>query len=130
MATYRIKPEYISQWGEEVTEDTIITGEELKRLADERREPVGSLRKQLIPEEENEVSLDNGRTYMDAAEAIAELRSRSAEYEVPFERLWQNLADMMDDDIREEVHAELAPCTEEEFLERYLELAPANLIFD
>ena len=30
----------------------------------------------------------------------------------------------MDDDIREQVHAELAPCTHEEFLERYLELDP------
>lgn len=28
----------------------------------------------------------------------------------------------MDDDIRETVHAELAPCTPEEFLSRYLEL--------
>ena len=26
---------------------------------------------------------------------------------------------LMDDDIREELHAELAPCTEEEFLEAY-----------
>ena len=30
----------------------------------------------------------------------------------------------MDDEIREDVHAELAPCTPEEFLERYLELDP------
>lgn len=31
---------------------------------------------------------------------------------------------MMDDDIRERVAFELAPCTNEEFLKRYLELAP------
>lgn len=30
----------------------------------------------------------------------------------------------MDDDKREQVHAELAPCTNEEFLKRYLELDP------
>ena len=28
----------------------------------------------------------------------------------------------MNDDIREQVHAELAPCTPEEFLTRYLQL--------
>lgn len=32
--------------------------------------------------------------------------------------------ELMNDDIREAVHAELAPCTNEEFLERYLELDP------
>ena len=30
----------------------------------------------------------------------------------------------MDDDIRETVHAELAPCSPEEFISRYLELDP------
>lgn len=30
----------------------------------------------------------------------------------------------MDDDIRERVHGELAPCTPEEFLRRYVELEP------
>lgn len=30
----------------------------------------------------------------------------------------------MDDDIRETVHFELAPCSPEEFLKRYLELDP------
>lgn len=32
------------------------------------------------------------------------------------------IANYMDADIREKVHAELAPCTNEEFLKRYLEL--------
>lgn len=32
------------------------------------------------------------------------------------------IATYMDDEIREQVHAELAPCTEEEFLSRYCEL--------
>ena len=74
-----------------------------------------------------EISLDNGVHYLSAAEAIAELRSRSEDYDVPFAKLWQAVADMMDDDTRETVHAELAPCTEEEFLTRYLEIAPDDL---
>ena len=75
-----------------------------------------------------EISLDNGRSYMNAAECIEELQKRSEEYEVPFAKLWQDIADRMDDEIREAVHAELAPCTEEEFLERYLELSPDDFI--
>lgn len=38
------------------------------------------------------------------------------------------LASYMDDDVRETVHAELAPCGEIEFLERYLELAKEDLV--
>lgn len=34
------------------------------------------------------------------------------------------IASYMDDDIRETVHAELAPCTNDQFLARYLELDP------
>lgn len=37
---------------------------------------------------------------------------------------WEAIANMMDDDIRERVAFELAPCTEEAFLKRYLELDP------
>lgn len=37
-------------------------------------------------------------------------------------------ADYMIDDIRECVHNELAPCTDAEFLARYLELSPVGLI--
>lgn len=32
------------------------------------------------------------------------------------------IAKYMDDDIREQVHNELAPCSDEEFLEKYMEL--------
>ena len=35
---------------------------------------------------------------------------------------FEAIATYMNDEIREEVHAELAPCTETEFLKRYLEL--------
>ena len=39
-------------------------------------------------------------------------------------RLWENIANYMDDEKREQIHAELAPCTKREFLARYLELDP------
>lgn len=35
---------------------------------------------------------------------------------------FETIASYMNDEIREQVHAELAPCTETEFLKRYLEL--------
>lgn len=37
---------------------------------------------------------------------------------------WDAITALMDDDIRERVHFELAPCTNEKFLKRYLKLAP------
>lgn len=39
-------------------------------------------------------------------------------------KTWAAIASYMDDDARETAHAELAPCTEYEFLTRYLELDP------
>ena len=38
------------------------------------------------------------------------------------QELMDTIASYMDDDKRETVHAELAPCEPEEFLKRYLEL--------
>lgn len=40
------------------------------------------------------------------------------------DKYWEAIVNMMDADIRERVAFELAPCTNEEFLKRYLELAP------
>lgn len=34
------------------------------------------------------------------------------------------ISNYMDSDTREQVHSELAPCTHEEFLKRYIELDP------
>lgn len=34
---------------------------------------------------------------------------------------WEATTAMMDDEIREEIHAKLAPCTKEEFLNAYME---------
>lgn len=66
-----------------------------------------------------EISLDNGNSFTDAHDAIREIMDRN---------LWDAVVNMMDDDTREAVAAELAPCTEEVFLSRYLELARENLI--
>ena len=38
------------------------------------------------------------------------------------DKLMDTIGSYMDDEKREQVHAELAPCTPEEFLARYLEL--------
>ena len=43
---------------------------------------------------------------------------------------WDTIVSYMDDDIREQVHGELAPCTEKAFWERYMELDPENEILD
>lgn len=67
----------------------------------------------------SEISLDNGNTFTSAHEAMEQIESLG---------LWDAIVEVMDDEIREKVHAELAPCTEEEFLARYLELANENLI--
>lgn len=40
------------------------------------------------------------------------------------QELMDTIASYMDDEKREDLHAELAPCKPEEFLERYLELDP------
>lgn len=40
------------------------------------------------------------------------------------EKYWESIVSYMDTDTRERVHFELAPCTNAEFLRRYLELAP------
>lgn len=40
------------------------------------------------------------------------------------EKILENVSYYMDNDIREQVHFELAPCKPEEFLKRYIELDP------
>lgn len=65
------------------------------------------------------ISLDNGNTYLEAHEAVEEINQKN---------LWDFIIDIMDDEAREKVHAEFAPCTEKEFLERYLEIAPDHLV--
>lgn len=43
---------------------------------------------------------------------------------------WDAIVSYMDDDIREQIHGELAPCTEEAFWARYVELDAENEILD
>lgn len=66
-----------------------------------------------------EISLDNGLTFLSAAEAIEEIMRKD---------LWETVVNYMNDEIRERVHGELGPCSEMEFLVRYLELAEDNLV--
>lgn len=56
-----------------------------------------------------------------------EVKMFSEEWETPVEELleqltianWESIAALMDDDIREAVHRDIAPCTDREFLEEY-----------
>lgn len=42
-----------------------------------------------------------------------------------YNKMWEVVVSLMDDEIREQVHFELAPCTNEEFLVGYLRCDPA-----
>lgn len=66
-----------------------------------------------------EISIDNGMTFQNAEEAMPEIMARA---------LWDVVVSMMVDDTREQVHSELAPCSELEFLKRYLEVAQEDLV--
>jgi hypothetical protein len=61
------------------------------------------------------ISIDNGNDFVDPVEAVESMD-------------WDVIVNAMDDDTREAVNAELAPCTNEAFLTRYLQLAPEDLI--
>jgi hypothetical protein len=73
-------------------------------------------------EEPKEVSLDNGRTFFDAEETIDAIEN--GDWGVN----WETLVNFMDNDAREQVHSESAPCSNLEFLTKYLEIAPCDLI--
>ena len=62
------------------------------------------------------ISIDNGATYITPAEALEKMNNMDV------------YANYMDDDTREQVASELAPCTDLEFLTRYLELANDDLV--
>ena len=61
------------------------------------------------------ISINNGRSECTPAEAIAAVGM-------------DEIASWMDPETREAVHADLAPCTAEEFLTEYLRRAPYDLI--
>ena len=61
------------------------------------------------------ISIDNGHSFCTPTEAASALP-------------WDAIVAMMDDDTCETVAREYAPCENVEFLTRYLEIAPADLI--
>lgn len=62
-----------------------------------------------------QISIDNGHSYTTPAEALEAVGMAT-------------IVNMMDDDTREAVHADLAPCAEAEFLAAYLERASDDII--
>lgn len=62
-----------------------------------------------------QISINNGATYTTPVEALEEISI-------------ETMAEYMDDDTREAVCNELAPCSDLEFLTRYLEIALDDLI--
>ena len=81
-----------------------------------------------------QISLDNGATYMDAAETIEHISTQRSgmltdeELEQRRKDWWTIITDSMDDETREAVSFNLAPCTDEEFLAEYLRRAPHDLV--
>ena len=67
------------------------------------------------------ISLDNGHTFLDVYNLTAEEKN-------DIDRLWDAIVGVMNHDTREQVHAELAPCNNIEFLQRYLELVDEDLV--
>ena len=97
MKQYRIKPEFWSAWGNEVDENSIVDENEVKRLSYEWGIPVDDLMEQL-----DEVDIDP------AAQEIIDNGN------------YDSAVALMDDEIREAVHADLAPCSDTEFLTEYM----------
>lgn len=62
-----------------------------------------------------DISINNGNSFCTPEEAMEKFD-------------WDVIVHYMDDNAREQVHGELAPCSEFEFLVRYLEIAPHDLI--
>ena len=87
----------------------------------EQVESVNGYIRQLIREDlartrtEKRISIDNGHSFISPAEAVAKMP-------------WEQIVNFMDDDIRESVAADIAPCTEAEFLSEYLKRAKEDLI--
>ena len=65
------------------------------------------------------ISIDNGRTYQTPEQAMPEIDNRT---------LWDVVVNAMDDDTREAVAYDLAPCSNAEFLSEYLRRAADDLI--
>ena len=115
VAEYHIKPEFAAMWGEDVDDETIVTGIRVAELAEEWDKSVDELLEQLEIIQPKRISIDNGAHWVEPAQAVESMD-------------WDVIVSMMEDEAREQVSAELAPCGNVEFLERYLYVAKNNLI--
>lgn len=66
-----------------------------------------------------QISLDNGHSFMTAVEAMPEILERNR---------WNVVINYMDRALEEDLNAEMAPCTELEFLTAYLARAEQDLV--
>lgn len=71
------------------------------------------------------ISLDNGHTFLTANEAMEQIQESNV---WDASHVWDAIVEVMDDEIREKVHRDLAPCSREEFLEAYLKEAKGDII--
>lgn len=89
--------------------------EAMKVMAEEVYNEINNQEEPEMTIQKKSISIDNGNTFVTPEEAIEGMR-------------WEVIAHYMEDDAREQVHSELAPCLEVEFLHRYLEVAKHDLI--
>ena len=82
-------------------------------------EKKGAYIKRLIREDMQKapkrISVDNGHTFVDPKTAIEAVG-------------WDTIVAVMDDELRESLHDQLAPCSYEAFLTAYLAVAPVDLV--
>lgn len=109
----------VGGFGVKVIDVDIVTVEEITIDDDGEEELTGMWLLRAMPYNHSKgtalISVDNGNTYCTVEEAIAQ-------------KDWDEIVNFMDDEVRETVHDEIAPCTNEEFLARYLELSDEDLI--
>jgi hypothetical protein len=90
-----------------------------------QEEMQGSLAALVLPSGET-VDVSECETIDDVRRAIA-LELGEAEIPEISDHVWRSMTELMDDEIREKVHEELAPCDKLVFLRRYEELCPEGL---
>lgn len=100
MKQYRVKPEFIDKWGSdyEWALDPVVSEDDIRDMANGWGMAVDELMDQV-----EEIGTDAAAEIIDAG-------------------LYDAAVALMDDELREQVHADLAPCSELEFLARYMEL--------
>ena len=107
MKQYRVKPEYLESWaGGQSVDEVTVDDAEILRLAREWVDDPADLDAMVAELMEQVEEID------DDGDAAAEIVSAG---------LYDQAVNLMDDDIREELHQEIAPCTDEEFLRAYME---------